>query len=97
VTNGRRDLYGPANRYPFDLDPNAGQLLIDQLLPRPRNQNDLNVGRFNFAPRNRSLFDVKRNPQIFWLPLLIGHALLSNPAAHRMPWRSLADFSGMCG
>jgi hypothetical protein len=26
---------------------------------------------------------VKRNPQIFWLPLLIGHALLSNPAAHR--------------
>lgn len=59
MANERHDLYGPADRYPFDLDPNAGQLLIDQLLPRSRNQSDLNVGRFNFAPRNRNLFDMK--------------------------------------
>ncbi|HEY2186535.1 MAG TPA: hypothetical protein VGH39_16215, partial [Xanthobacteraceae bacterium] len=42
-------------------------------------------------------FDMKRNAQIFWSPLLIGHALLSDPAAHRMPWRSFGRFSGMCG
>jgi len=45
------------------------------LLTRPRNQSDLDVGLFNFSPKDRELFDMKRNAQIFWLPLLIGHAL----------------------
>ena len=77
LTDGRHDFYGPADRYPFDLDPNPGQLLVDQLFPRPRYQSDLYVGLSNLAPRDRNLFDMKRNPQIFWLPLLIGHTLLS--------------------
>ena len=56
-----------------------GQLLVDQLLPRPRIQSDLDVGLFNFASGDRDLFDIKRNAQIFWSPLLIGHAL---PSVH---------------
>ena len=51
-----------------------GQLLVNQLLTRPRNQSDLDIGLFNFTPRDRDLFDMKRNAQIFWSLLLIGHA-----------------------
>jgi hypothetical protein len=68
MTNGRHDLNGPADRNPFDLDPNVGQLLVDQLVPGPRNQSDLDVRLFDFASGDRDLFGMKRNPQIFWLP-----------------------------
>jgi hypothetical protein len=75
LTNWRHDFNGPADRNPFDLDPNVGQLLVNQLLTRPRNQSDPDVRLFNFSSGDRDLFDMKRNAQIFWLPLLIGHAL----------------------
>src|SRR6202048_4296925 len=70
----RHNVDGPADRNPFDLDPNVGQLLVNQLLMRPCNQSDLDVGLFNFTPGNRDLFDIKRNAHIFWSLLLIGHA-----------------------
>jgi hypothetical protein len=40
---------------------------------------------------------MKWNPPIFWLPLLIGHALLSNHGSTDDAVALLADFSGMCG
>src|SRR5712675_1983736 len=74
LTNWRHDFNGPADRNPFDLDPNVGQFLVNHLLTRPRNQSDLDVGHFNFTPRDRDLFYMKRNAQIFWSLLSIGHA-----------------------
>ena len=60
---------------------------------RVRNQSDLDVGLFDFASGDRDLFGMKRNPQIFWLPLLIGHALLSNHGSEQgMPWRLWSTF-----
>jgi hypothetical protein len=61
-----------------------GQLLVDQVLLRPRNQSDPDVGLFNFASGHRDLFDMTRNPQIFWLPLFIGHALPSNHGSEQV-------------
>ena len=78
LTNGRHDFNGPVDRNPLDFCPNTGQLLVDQLLPRSSDQSDLDVGLFNFAPGDLDLFDMERNVQIFWLPLVIGHALLSS-------------------
>jgi hypothetical protein len=56
LTNWRNDINVPVDRNPFDLDPNLGQLLVDQLLPRPSNQSDLDVGLFNFASGDGDLF-----------------------------------------
>jgi hypothetical protein len=74
LTNRRHNFNGSADRNPFNLDPNVGQFLVNQLATRPRNQSDLDVGLCNFTPRDRDLFDMKRNAQIFWSLLMIGHA-----------------------
>jgi hypothetical protein len=46
LSHWRHDRNGLVDGNPFDLDPHVGQLLDDQLLPRPRNQSDLDVGLF---------------------------------------------------
>jgi len=76
LTIGAQRLWSGQSE-PVRSRPERGSAPRRSAVPASRNQSDLDLGVFNFAPRDGDFFNVERNPQIFWYRLmtLIGHKL----------------------